>query len=71
MSTVGTGYITFPVAFLDAEYKVLATAIEDTKNKLNYKINTGEKSKDKVYVSIYLNEDHSTYPVSFDWIAIK
>lgn len=67
----GTGYITFPVAFLDADYKVLITEIEDTINKLNYKANIGDKSKDKVYVGIYLDKTYSPYPASFDWIAIK
>ena len=66
----GTGYVTFPLAFQHTNYKALVTAIEDTENKLNYKATTGEKTTTTVYVAMYLNESHSTYPASFDWIAI-
>ena len=67
----GTGYVTFPLSFSNTKYKFVTTAFEDTINGLNYKINLGTKSTDKIYVAMYLNEVHSTYPASFDWIALQ
>jgi hypothetical protein len=72
MGTItGTGYVTFPLLFSDTNYKFVTTAFEDTTNGLNYKISPGTKSTDKIYVAMYLNGAHSTYPASFDWIALR